>query len=85
MVLTESEFVRALAQEFADEDTPVGPDSSLFDELALDSLATFRLVIWIEDLAGVLYPELAPDPFFDVRGAYGHYLRLAHQPTGRYR
>jgi len=84
MVLTESEFVRALAHEFADQGMAVTPESDLFDELALDSLATFRLVIWIEDLAGVLYPELVPEPFFDVRGAYAHYLRLAHQPTGRY-
>jgi acyl carrier protein len=49
----------------------------LFDELGLDSLGAFQLLVTLEDLAGIAFPPDDPPPLFTLGDAHRYYCELA--------
>jgi len=49
----------------------------LFDDLALDSLQTFQLVILIEESAGLMVPPEFPPEMYTIGQAFDYYLQAA--------
>ncbi len=70
-------FAAAMAADLELGDIPVTASSGLFDELGLDSFDAFRLLLLIEDLAGVGFPEEVPPELWTAGDAYDWYLKLA--------
>ncbi|MHB1776636.1 MAG: acyl carrier protein [Acidimicrobiales bacterium] len=52
---------------------PVDPAAGLFDELALDSLQAFELIVVTEQLAGRDVPPPALPAIWTLGDAYGYY------------
>jgi len=48
----------------------------LFDELGLDSLGAFQLLVTLEAMAGIELPPDDPPPMFTLADAHGYYREL---------
>jgi acyl carrier protein len=59
---------------------PVLPSTGLFDDLELDSLGAFELLVAIEDVAGCDAPPLELPRMFTLGDVHDYYVRLR---TGR--
>jgi acyl carrier protein len=70
------EFARHVTAEFGDRGVPLVETTELYDELGLDSLEAFRLVILIEDLAGVDFPPATTPMLWTLRDAYTYLQQL---------
>ena len=54
---------------------------SCYDELAFDSIAALRLLIVVEELAGVIYPPEVIPPIYTVGEAFNYYRDLLEDIT----
>lgn len=54
----------------------VTAESGLFDELGIDSLSAFELLLLVEDLAGITQAPAELPEINTVGDAYAHYLEL---------
>lgn len=55
---------------------PINPYQGLYDELALDSLQAFQLVVVTEALADVDVPPSEIPAMFTMQDAFDYYVRL---------
>jgi len=86
--VTFDEFTLQLTSEF-DLSHPLNPDALLMDDLGLDSLDCFNLVLFLEELAGVT-SELQPLPYpvlITVSDAFSYFqeakrLHVQAEPSG---
>ena len=69
-------FCRTFSAEFNPDGRPIALDTDLYDELGLDSLSAFRLVLFCETLAGADFPPDTIPPIFTVGDAYDYYRHL---------
>jgi len=51
------------------------PDASLFDELGLDSIQAFEMLLVIEEAAELMVPPDELPLIFTLGDAYGYYLK----------
>lgn len=66
-------FKKELAPDFPE---PMEPSTTLFEDLALDSFAAFRMILFLEELADVPFPPDDIPPMFVVGDAYDYYTML---------
>jgi acyl carrier protein len=80
MMLTFEEFAAQLREELLHAyPGELRPETHLFDEVGLDSLEVFHVVVFIEDVAGVEIAIEDPPPLVTVKDAYNYY-RLSVLP-----
>jgi acyl carrier protein len=82
-MLTFEEFAAQLREEVLQAFTgELGPDTHLLDEVGLDSLDLFHVVVFIEDVAGVEIAIDDPPPLATVQDAYAYYRRSVSPRRG---
>jgi hypothetical protein len=59
-----------------------GPDTGLFDEIDLDSLSAFELILFTEDLAGLTVPPAEPPSLATLGDAFSYYLAASRLAAG---
>ncbi len=75
---TFDDFARAVLKAIGVDWTgDVAPSLSLYEELALDSLQAFHLLVVVEELAEVLYPPEVIPELFTLGQAYNYYRDLS--------
>jgi acyl carrier protein len=86
-ILEFPDFVGRLKVELhLDVPDPPTPEVGLFDDLELDSLGAFELVVTVEDLAAVDLPPMDPPEMYTLGDVYAYYLQLTKEsPQGTFR
>jgi acyl carrier protein len=76
-ILDFPDFVGRLQVELhLDVPDPPTPEVGLFDDLELDSLGAFELVVTVEDLAAADIPPMDPPEMYTLGDVYAYYLQL---------
>jgi acyl carrier protein len=82
-VLTFEQFTAQLREELLQECSgDLRPETHLFEDLGLDSLEVFHVVVFIEDVAGVEIAIDDPPPLETVQDAYDYYRTTARPRPG---
>jgi len=79
-MLTFEEYAQRLATAFGLAVVSPPSDAGLYDDLGLDSLQAFQLMLFTEGLAGASFPPDFPPPLFTVADAYSYYELLSTEP-----
>lgn len=79
-MLTFDQYSQRLATAFGLAVVAPSPDAGLYDDLGLDSLQAFQLMLFTEGLAGASFPPDFPPPLFTVGDAYSYYELLLAEP-----
>lgn len=75
LALSEAEFCSAICEYF-EIDGSHGRDSSLSDDLGLDSIAIFELLMFCEDIAGHPLAMEAEGSFWTLGAVYDFYAQM---------
>lgn len=57
--------------------------ASLYDDLLLDSLETFHLVVLTESLSGIAIPPESIPPLFTIGDVYAYYVQMVQASHGQ--
>ena len=80
-MLTYEAFSNRVVRELRiDCDLPVNPYDSLYDQLGLDSLQAFELIVLIEGLAGRDIPPPELPNIFTMQDAYEYFTSMHAEP-----
>ena len=63
-------------------DGPINPFDGLYDDLGLDSIRAFELIIVVESLAAVDLPSLKLPEMYTMQDAYDYYRALVSNGGG---
>lgn len=78
-LLDEDGFLQAFQSSFSELPSieAVALDTGLWEDLDFDSIEAVRLLIWIDDVAGLLVPLERTPEMYTLADAYAHYQVVA--------
>ncbi len=76
MLSYDSFAARVLERLKFDQHRPVNPYDSLYDDVGLDSVQAFELIVIIEAMADIESPPEEMPEIYTMRDAFGYYVQL---------
>lgn len=77
-----AKYLKIFGHEFNPDGLPLERSTGLYDDLGLDSFDAFRLMLFSEDIAGLILPPEEMPPLFTVGDAYDYYRALVASRDG---